>query len=555
MTGIVDSKGKPIKKALKPDLGEVSSIGLSVASYGGLLKPDDDTLKTRGGQDGFKLYRDLERDAHAWAVLDKRKRAVISRPWSVIPASDDARDVRMAELVEQQLKGFPFDLACHQLLDATLVGFAVSEVMWRITPGEVQIERMIPRKQDRFVFTEDNDLRLLTRDAPQKGIALPERKMVVHRHGGTDNSPYGLGLGTRLFWPVFFKRQNITFWLSFLDKYGAPSVIGKYPNGATKEQKDTLLNAASRMRSEAAAIIPEGMLIELVEAIKSGSTDAYEKLARYMDEQVALIVLGETMSTTASPSGLGSTQAEVHNDVRLELAQVDADLLSDTLNNTLVRWIVEFNDPGAGVPRVERDFSEPEDKVARASRDKILIDCGLEPDDDYIAENYPGWSRKQIAVAEGDTATAGADATETANIMNAFSMGIERFARLGLDVPESFIRDYFGIPKPGRGEKVLMPTTAEIPAPAAFSAPDEAFAGGQAQIDRAVDGMPADAMAALLEGALRPVLDRLIASGDEDSAITALQMAYPEMDVSALQEALARAIFIAEIWGRIESNA
>ena len=40
-----------------------------------------------------------------------------------------------------------------------------------------------------------------------------------------------------------FKRKGITFWLTFADKYGYPTAVGKYPPGAQPKEKDDLLEA------------------------------------------------------------------------------------------------------------------------------------------------------------------------------------------------------------------------------------------------------------------------------------------------------------------------
>ncbi|MCC7283481.1 MAG: DUF935 family protein, partial [Acetobacteraceae bacterium] len=81
--------------------------------------------------------------------------------------------------------------------------------------------RIVARDPRRFAFRDagqgEPELRLLTREAPIDGIALPGRKFIVHRHGGRYGSPWGLGLGQRLFWPVFFKRQGIGFWLGAIE--------------------------------------------------------------------------------------------------------------------------------------------------------------------------------------------------------------------------------------------------------------------------------------------------------------------------------------------------
>lgn len=362
--------------------------------FDGLLRPNDETLATRGQGKGLKIYDELERDPHAYAVLQKRKLAVVGREWALEPASSALRDKKAAALVEAQLKRLPFDKICMDLLDATLKGYAVAEPIWEISAGEVRPGRILARQQRRFVFDADARLRLLTLTEQVHGEPVPERKFIVHRFGDKDGNPYGLGLGTRLFWPVFFKRQGIQFWLTFIDKFASPTAIGKYPAGSGPEVRNKLLGALQAIAREACVTVPIGMEVSLLEAQRSGATQTYEGLCRYMDEEISKAVLGEIHTTGGGASGLGSGRDETANSVRLELTKADADLLAGTLNETLIRWICAFNCPGANPPRLWWDVSEPEDLKARAERDKTLTDMGLEPDDDYIAETYPGWRRK-----------------------------------------------------------------------------------------------------------------------------------------------------------------
>jgi phage gp29-like protein len=389
-----------LKAPKKPDMQEIASIVRDpmLVQYNNTLRHEDETLLTRGNVKSYKIYDDLERDAHAGAVLDKRKMAVTSRPWEVNAASDEPRDVQAAEVVRTALQGMQFDKLCEDLLDGTLKGFAVAEVMWEVRDGLIMPSQAKPRQQRRFVFNLQNELRLKTRAAMLEGEQLPERKFIVHTYGGKDGSPYGLGLGSKVFWPVWFKKQGITFWLTFADKFGSPTALGKYPTGATKEEQGKLLQALSAIAQDAGVIVPEGMVIELLEASRSGTIDTYEKLCRYMDEQISKAVLGETMSTTAASTGMGSNQANVQNDVRKELAERDAKLLCETIRRTLMAWLVEFNVPGARIPSLVRNFDEPEDLSARAERDTKILSLGYEPTEQYILDTYgEGWVKKQAS--------------------------------------------------------------------------------------------------------------------------------------------------------------
>jgi phage gp29-like protein len=386
------------KPAAAPNLKEIATIERDVNHlfFGQVLLNTDDTLLTRGQGKGLKIYDELRRDALAGAVLDKREFAVIARPWDVTPASQSFEDEAAAAMVRANIKTLQFDRICRELLDATLKGFAVGEVMWGVRDENIVALDVIPRNQRRFVFDlKSRAPRLITRENIAQGVELPERKFIVHTVGGKEGLPYGRGVGSWLFWPVLFKRKDISFWLIFADKFGSPTAVGKYPQGTTLIEQNKLLDALRAIAQDAGLIFPIGMEVGLLEATRAGSIDTYEKLARYMDEQISVAVLGETMTSIAQAGGLGSNQAGVHNDVRKELAQADADLLSDTLNSTLVKWLVDYNNPGAGYPKLYRKFEDQIDLNARAGRDVNIKALGYEPDQNYITETYgPGWRKR-----------------------------------------------------------------------------------------------------------------------------------------------------------------
>lgn len=399
-------------KKLIAEFAGISRDIFNMQLAGGVLRNLDEILQTRGSGKGLKLYDELERDAQVFAVVQKRKMAVVARPWTITPASTSLRDKKAAELIQTTFESVSFDRLCLNLLDAVLKGFAICEIMWEMQGDMLLPTRFIPRDQRRFTFDDQYAPRLLTRENMVHGEALPERKFIVHSQGGKDGSPYGLGLGSKLFWPVLFKRQGVGFWMALGDRFGSPTAVGKYSEGTSPEQQDKLLAMLEAITQDSSVVIPNTTVLELMEP-KNGNVTMHEPLIRYLDEQISTAVLGETMSTTSHASGLGGGgQASVHNSVRKELSQADADLLSDTLNNTLVRWIVELNLPNALPPRVYRDFSEPVDMKARAERDQIVATMsGLKPSVKYIQETYGG---EWVTAAPVDSAAVNQTAATTA---------------------------------------------------------------------------------------------------------------------------------------------
>ncbi len=362
--------------------------------FDGLMRANDDTLNTRGQGRGLKLYDELERDPHCYAVLQKRKMAVIGREWSLEPASKSAIDKAAADMVQRHLESMEFDRICYDLLDAILKGFAVGEIMWEIRDSEVVPVDVLSKSQRRFKFDFDSNLRMLTFEDPMYGEAVPERKFVVHRFGGKDDNPYGLGLGTVLFWLVYFKRQVMQFRLTYLDKFGSPTALGKYPVGAAPDQKMTLLSALSAIAQESQIAIPMGMEVSLLEAAKSSNND-YDAFMRYLDDEMTKCVLCEIKSTSGKSATLGSNHASVDDEVRLEIVAADTDLLAAKLNKTLIAWDVAYNMPLAKPPRLSWDISEPTDRFNTAQADKLVFDMGYEPSEEYIQATYgDGWTKK-----------------------------------------------------------------------------------------------------------------------------------------------------------------
>ncbi len=360
-------------------------------AYGGLMRSADDTLIQRGGGKGLQIYDQIERDARAYSVLQKRKRAPIAREWYVEAADDSPLAVKAADLVERQIKNINIDQVTLDQSDATLKGYAVGEIMWVVVKGEVTATKVLPKEQRRFKFADDYSLRLLTWDHLVEGITVPERKFIVHRFGAKDGNPYGVGLGRQLFWPTFFKRKDVSFWLIYADKFAMPTLLGKYAPGAQPGEKSTLLATLRAVAHDAGVALPDNQTIEMLEASRSGGSDTYERLARYMDEQIAEIVLGETLTTNVGSSG-SLAAGQVHNEVRLELAKGDADLISETFNESLVKWIVDLNLPGAPYPKLFRQFQEEEDLNQRAERDTKIYGLGFKPTPEYIRQTYgEGW--------------------------------------------------------------------------------------------------------------------------------------------------------------------
>jgi len=88
-------------------------------------------------------------------------------------------------------------------------------------------------------------------------------------------------------------------------------------------------------------VIPESAVLEIIEAKSTGTTsNAYEKMADWIDRQISKLVLGQTMTADA---GSSRAQSETHDKVRGDIADSDIRQVVETLNAALTVPYVKLN--------------------------------------------------------------------------------------------------------------------------------------------------------------------------------------------------------------------
>lgn len=360
----------------------------------GVIQPNDPLLIERGA--GPEIYRDLKRDGKVFDGLQKRQLALIGKPWQVEPRVKSAKGTQDAETVTGILKACNFDKLCADLLEALIAGFVPAEVVWTVRDGLVVPDRVVKRAQRRFKFVQLDEnsppqLHMLTRENMLRGIPVPERKFIVHRVNPEDDNPYGTGLGLQLYWPVFFKRKGVVSWNKLNDRMGGPTLHGEYPRSASQKEKDTLADALRAFSSDGFVITPDGMKVALIESKLQGNTTLQQALCEYMDDWIGAVLTGQ--EARANGGGALAAASKERADVREDLTQADSDLLSETLNCTLLAWICELN--GLEPCHVWRQIKQEDDLKASAETDKIISDMGFELSLDAVRAKYgDGWQKK-----------------------------------------------------------------------------------------------------------------------------------------------------------------
>lgn len=402
MSSILDpSTGKPFKvdqQVMSQDIARAYTTGVRnpranpVASS---LTPHRLAAVLRSVIDGNdpEAYMTLaeeieERDLHYSAQLRTRKLAVAAIAPTVEAASDEAIDVLMAERVREIMDDDQIPELFFDLLDGLGKGLAVVQILWdtQSTPWKPQDYKWVdPRylRQDQETLEQ---ILLISEDAPM-GAPLDPYKFILHTPRSKSGSVWRNGLARLVAVMYMLKSFTIRDWWAFAEVFGIPVRIGKYGANATTDDIDTLINAIGRIASDAGAVIPESMKIEMVETAKgNGGNTLFENMARWCDEQVSKAVLGQTMT---ADNGSSQSQATVHNEVRNDIAKWDARQLESSINEYLIKPYIILN---WGVqlryPKVRIKVPEPEDLKMFVESITPLVDRGLKVSTSEMSDKF-----------------------------------------------------------------------------------------------------------------------------------------------------------------------
>lgn len=374
-----------------------------------VVRPNDDLLIQKGGISALLVYQRLLFDSNVQSAWLKVVQEITSRDLILDPASDLAGDIAIRDFVEEQLKELSMDEIFRHLLEAYILGFSVGEVMWRRTSQGVSPYDIRPRDSRRFLFAIDDEadngfsMKMVTYSNTFIGEDLPARKFIVFRYWAQANGdPYGCGLGRILYPIVKFKRRALESQLLYSDRFANPTAVAKAPLAATTQEIDTLYEHLTNLSQETALVLPEGYDLDFINP--QGSPETFTQLRESLMKEINILVSGED-ETGVSDHG-SRASSEVALNVRQVRAKELAELLCETLNRTLIRWIVDLN-YGSNVvaPKLRRDFKiEEKSSLTMTDVGVMISQVGFRPTKDWVSQTF----KVELEEADKEAVPAGA---------------------------------------------------------------------------------------------------------------------------------------------------
>lgn len=464
-----------------------------------------------------------ERDPHYMGVLGTRRRAVAGIEITVEPATESAEDEERAQLVREWLKRDELTTEIFNILDCISKGYSLTEIIWEASEGQLSPVRLEHRDPRWFRFAR-HDLRTpLLIDNSGQERPLDPGKWIFATIPSKSGIPIRSGVGRLATWGWMFKAYAQRDWAIFRQTYGQPVRLGKFGPGASKEDQDTLFRAVSNIAGDCAAIIPDSMMIEFIEAGNLGSGHTvYKESADWIDQQISKAVLGQTATTDALTGGMGS--GKEHREVQKDIETADARALAAILNRDLVQpWMqLEFGAQKA-YPRIRIARVEQEDIKSLADALGVMIDRGLEVEQAAILTRF--------GLPEATT-------------------GAKLLRPSGGGAPVS---------EPAPADREIKGISGEIKRVEQVSDTETALQAQGALAGEKTGGAPEDVLAARMAaeaapamGALLDQIEAMVAAAGSLAELREMILAgFPQIDAAALADVLALGLVAANAGGQI----
>lgn len=384
----------------------------------------------------------MRADCGIMECLEARQRAVALLPWHVEPESEkDERQNQLAQemtAILEETDRFTEYRRC--ILEALWFGryaianqFGAEEIggNWRTV-----VKRWEPRHGDKLVFRYDDGSR--DYDPEQVGIRVstafkrswkhetrrggPERSqvqptemglvywfnrweretVVVHKHmveDGPFEDPrmagriHGIGIRDRIYWTWYAMVECLQRVVEYLDRAAFGVEVWPYPAGNPKAKSETEAAAFSAMGGGRTVLLapvnqvenPEMYMPRLIEPGLGGINTTIEIIRTFFFHKIKRYILGQTLTSEADATGMGSGVADAHLATLSDILTYDARNLEETITKQLLRPLQRWNFRGHQNVRLKFKIDTESDNVKeKLDALRSAWDMGLRIKEDEI---------------------------------------------------------------------------------------------------------------------------------------------------------------------------
>jgi len=308
----------------------------------GLMSNPDKIINRFGN--GYEILRDLRNDPHLWSCIQSRKSGSMQLEHKLSTDNSQKLPNTKYSYFEKMIKLIDLESLYSDILDAIMFGYQPIEIVWSRDRKDrlyyPTIFDALPQEYFEINNTGKINLKRNYSNKLQQNKSISELKLLNIRHEFNYSNPYGTALLSKCYWSVKFKNGGIKLWVSFMEKYGMPLVLGKIRRGASFEESEKLANELSDMCEDAVIVTPDDVEIQLHDASRSSSTELFNEMIKFCNSEISKVILSQTLTSDVSTGSYAASKT--HNEIRKDVIKKDVKLIEKTMNR-IIRMFYEVN--------------------------------------------------------------------------------------------------------------------------------------------------------------------------------------------------------------------
>lgn len=360
-----------------------------IKSYYHLISNPDIILNKIGKN--INALESITYDPHINSLIQSRKAGVLSLEWQLIGKEQTSEEKL---LLEEIFNGFKIYDILNSMLNYSLYGHTILEVLWQYKGKYVVPVDLVEKPQDWFSF-DNNNLLYFINDLDKH--LIPHRKFLLLQNQPTYKNPYGRALLSMCYLASIYKKEAVSLWLTFAEKFGMPHLHAKVTSGLTDEAKERIKDELDNLRQDAIAVF-DGMVDVSSTNVSVASGEIYKMLIDFFNEETSKAILSQTLTTQNNNTTGSFAMSKTHMEVRQDVVDADKRIIENKFNE-LIEWIVDINFGYKSKIKFQL-YAEEDVDLKLAQRDATLINTkNLQFTKDYFMREY-GLKENDLIILE-----------------------------------------------------------------------------------------------------------------------------------------------------------
>ncbi|MDJ1494171.1 DUF935 family protein [Cytophagaceae bacterium DM2B3-1] len=318
----------------------------------------------------LEIYKELLLDAHLYAIVDKRIKAVTRQTIRYVEEGKDTKELN--KLFESPW----FGKIVKSTMQALFWGYSLVE--FQMEKGEIKKTVLIPREHVR------PELGIVVKTNSSETTGIEYRLPPYDKYTFEVYIDDELGLLNIAACNVILKRGGSIDYANFIEMFGSPIRQYEYDPSVPGAREETE-KVANESGNSAAIVTPKDWTtLTLHQTNNSVGSSVHHTFLQDLKEELSVLVLGQTMTTS---DGSSRSQAEVHQQEQDKITQDDMQFVLNEINFNLKSKLEALGYPvAAGSFQFDQTDNTPIN--VQLDMDLKLKAAGLPIDDDYFYDKY-----------------------------------------------------------------------------------------------------------------------------------------------------------------------